>query len=195
VRLRPETAERNAREFELRLERRLAELDREEHLQPRPPVVATTALVVPQGLLDRLAGNRDQPPEFYIRDTAETDRRAVAAVVEAERRLGRDPEVMPHNNKGYDIRSRTPDGHLVHLEVKGRVAGAETFMVTRNEVLHGKNADRYRLAMVSVHQDGPDGDRVCYLLTRYEGIDLSDFAVEAVVLKWEEFWSRGGDPR
>jgi superfamily II DNA or RNA helicase len=195
VKLRPETAERNAREFEARLERRLAELGKEEHLQPRPPVVGATALVVPQGLLNRLAGHRDQPPEFYIRDTAETDRRAVAAVVEAERRLGHDPEVMPHNNKGYDIRSRTPDGHLVHLEVKGRVTGAETFAITRNEVLHGKNADRYRLAMVSVHPDGPAGDRVCYLLTRYEGIDLSDFAVESVILKWEEFWSRGGDPR
>ena len=124
-----------ARDLEHRLEVRLAELDREAHLVPRPPVITAAALIVPQGLLDRLAGRRDQPARaLHAGHREESARRAVAAIVEAERSLGRDPEVMPHNNKGYDIRSRTPDGHLVYLEVKGRDPGAETFSVTRNEV-------------------------------------------------------------
>ncbi len=83
----------------------------------------------------------------------------------------------------------------MHLEVKGRVQGAETFSVTRNEVLHGKNADRYRLALVSVAPGGPLADQVRYLLTRYEGIDLADFAAHAVTLDWDEFWARGGNPQ
>ena len=155
IRMRPETAGARARELERRLERRLAELDREAHLQPRPPLAAAAALVVPQGLLDRLEGLRDKPAEHYTKDTREVDDRAIAAVLEAERRLGRDPEVMPHNNPGYDIRSLTPDGHYVFVEVKGRIAGSENFAVTRNEVLLGKSADRYRLALVEVSPDGP----------------------------------------
>jgi superfamily II DNA or RNA helicase len=195
LRMRPETAERRARELERRLDRRMAELDREAHLAPRPPVIGAAALVVPQGLLDRLAGLRDKPASHYTSYTRESELRAVAAVVEAERQLGRDPEVMPHNNPGYDVRSRTTDHHLVHLEVKGRVQGAETFEVTRNEVLHGKNADQYRLALVSLSPDGAAYDLVRYVLTRYEGIELDDFAAHAVVLKWDEFFARGGNPQ
>ena len=74
-------------------------------------------------------------------------------------RLGRDPREMPHNNPGYDIESRRPDGHLVFIEVKGRIEGAEEFWVTKTEALHGKNsAAGSRLAMVSVSPRGPSFD-------------------------------------
>lgn len=102
---------------------------------------------------------------------------------------------MPHNNPGYDVRSLTQDGHYVFVEVKGRIAGSEIFTVTRNEVLLGKSADHYRLALVEVSPDGPSRDRVSYVLTRFEDIELADFAASAVVLKWNEFFVRGGDPR
>ena len=46
---------------------------------------------------------------------------------------------MPPNNKGYDIESQTPDGDLLFIEVKGRVAGAETFTITRSEIGVGRN--------------------------------------------------------
>ena len=66
---------------------------------------------------------------------------------------------MPHNNPGYDIQSRTADGHLVFIEVKGRIVGAEEFWVTKTEALTGKNAATgFRLALVSVHPDGPERD-------------------------------------
>ena len=55
--------------------------------------------------------------------------RAVDAVVAAERALGRIPEVQPHNNPGFDIRSWDPAaGTLVFIEVKGRVEGAEELL-------------------------------------------------------------------
>jgi hypothetical protein len=196
IRMRPETAGVRARELERRLDLRLAELDREAHLQPRPPVVATAALIVPQGLLDRLAGLRDKPVEHYTKHTREVDQRAVAAVVEAERALGRDPQVMAHNNPGYDIRSLTQDGHWLFLEVKGRIAGSRDFTVSRNEVQLARNTGhRHRLAMVEVSPDDPALDTVQYVLLGFSDIVLNDFAATAVVLQWKEFWARGEDPR
>jgi hypothetical protein len=57
------------------------------------------------------------------------------------------------------------------LAVKGR-AGAEDFSVTRSEVLYGKNADRYRLALVSVSPDGPEHDEVRLLDRPVQGRQL-----------------------
>src|SRR5512133_1559724 len=105
----------------------MAELDRARQLHPRTPVVAAMALVVPQGLIARLCGTAAPAVPPHARDTAEVDRRAVAAVVAAEEAIGREPEVMPHNNPGFDIRSRTRDGHWVFIEVKGRILGSKDF--------------------------------------------------------------------
>ncbi|KWX07107.1 hypothetical protein TR74_19825, partial [Carbonactinospora thermoautotrophica] len=110
--------------------------------------------------------------------------------------LGREPEEMPHNNPGYDVRSRTPDGHYVFIEVKGRVLGAEDFHVTRNEVLHGKNSGtNYRLALVSVHPDGPEHDEVRYLVDPFRGVDFGDFAATGLPGDWRRMWERGGPPK
>jgi len=196
ISMRPETAGARARDLERRLAARLAELDREEHLQPSPPVVAAAALVVPQGLLDRLAGLNGGPAGQHAKDTRETDQCAMAAVLAAERALGRDPEPMPHSNPGYDIRSRTKDGHWLYLEVKGRISGEKEFSVSRTQVLLARNTmPQHRLAMVDVSPDGPAHDQVRYVVTAFEGIVLSDLAVTAVTLKWNDFWARGGDPR
>ena len=120
----------------------------------------------------------------------------MAAVLASEHRLGRDPEPMAHNNPGYDIRSRTPDGHWLYLEVKGRISGAKDFIVTRNEVMLARNTGaRHRLAMVEVSPDGPTFDQVRYVLVSFRDIVLSDLAATAVVLKWAEFWARGSEPR
>ncbi|WP_232778629.1 helicase-related protein [Carbonactinospora thermoautotrophica] len=194
LKIRPETAFRRARDLEGRLERRLAELDRDARLQAKPPRLAAAALVVPRGLLDRLAGR--PPVASFALDTAEVERRAVDAVLAAERALGREPEEMPHNNPGYDVRSRTPDGHYVFIEVKGRVLGAEDFHVTRNEVLHGKNSGtNYRLALVSVHPDGPEHDEVRYLVDPFRGVDFGDFAATGLPGDWRRMWERGGPPK
>jgi len=190
----PEHAERRARDLEGRLDKRLQELAADEALHPLPPVVAGGALVVPQGLLDRLAGRRDAPVATYAKDTAEVDARAVATVLAAERAIGRHPEEMPHNNPGFDIRSRTDDGHWVFLEVKGRIAGAEDFIVTRNEVLYGKNADRYRLALVRVSPDGPEHDEIRYLVDPFAGFEFGDFAADGVRGDWAKEWAKGGPP-
>ena len=189
VRMTPDRARRWADELEVRLERRLAQLDDEAHLAARPPRVLTAALVLPAGLLP--AASVPAPPV----DTRVTERRAVDAVLAAERALGRRPREMAHNNPGYDIESLTPEGHLVFLEVKGRIAGAEDFFVTYTEVLRGKTAaPHYRLALVSVDPDDPARDEIRYLDDPFAGTELGGFAATGIRGDWRATWARGSPP-
>ncbi len=65
-------------------------------------------------------------------------------------RDGFEPADRETEKLGYDIESRVPGtGKLRFIEVKGRVAGAETITVTRNEILYSLNKpDDFILAMV-----------------------------------------------
>ncbi len=103
---------------------------------------------------------------------------------------------MPHNNVGFDVRSVGSDGSTIFIEVKGRVVGADVFMVTFNEVLHGKNsAPNYRLALVSVDHDQPaGGDQVRYVLDPFAKTSLDSYSQTALVLRWDREWSRGVEP-
>ncbi|WP_067473437.1 helicase-related protein [Nocardia amamiensis] len=195
VKVKSDFAFRQARALEQRLERRLDELERDSRLHIRPPLVVAAAFVVPQGLLDRLAGRRDLPAAAYADDTTATERRAIDRVMQEERDLGRFPEEMPRNNPGYDIRSRTPDNHWVFIEVKGRIFGSETFYVTRTEVLAGKNsAENYRLALVSVHPDRPDQDDIRYIVDPFLDVDFGEFDATGMHGDWLKTWERGGPP-
>ena len=125
-------------------------LDRAPTLSIRPPDIVGGAIVVPQGLLDRLAGSQQPAPTAHARNVAEVDRRAVDAVLATERSLDRKPKEMPHNNEGYDIESRHPDtGDLYFIEVKGRIEGADTVTVSRSQIIHSQNSpDRFILDSV-----------------------------------------------
>jgi len=190
----PDRAQARADSLAARLEARLAELQREEQLTALPPVVIGGALVVPAGLLERLAGQREVDPATHARNTKEVERRAVDAVLAAEERLGRDPEEMPHNNPGFDVRSLDPDGHLLFIEVKGRIEGSDSVTVTRNEVLFGLGAgDQHLLALVEVGLDGHDTVR--YLRHAFTGMEgRTHFAETAVTFDWAKLWAEGTDP-
>lgn len=176
-----------------RLANRLSELDKQAHTQARPPAVLAIALVVPQGLLDRVTGRRHQPVQHYSATLAEVERRAIERVMREERRLGRKPQIMVHNNPGYDIRSRDPQGYLVYIEVKGRKAGSDTFFVTNREIRTGQNADHYRLALVGVDLADPNGDDVRYLHDPFAEEKVSAL-VNGVQFRWKDMWERGGPP-
>jgi hypothetical protein len=50
---------------------------------------------------------------------SQIDEAGVARVKKYEKNVGRDPDVMPHNNEGYDIKSYDQDGRLArYIEVK-----------------------------------------------------------------------------
>ncbi|WP_194891202.1 helicase-related protein [Catenulispora pinisilvae] len=191
---RPETLQGRAEDLEHRLEGRMAELDRRLALRSLPPVVGAKALVVGQGLVDQLSGKAPAGYAVDLDAAREVDRRAIETVMSAERTLGRLPEKMPHNNPGYDIRSRTPDGHWVFIEVKGRIAGADEFHVTLREVNTGKNAERYRLALVSVSPEGSEYDQARYLNAPFDGITITDLALTRTSWKWRDKWDEGREP-
>lgn len=192
VRIRSATVVRRAQDLEVRLARRLRDLELDARLTLKPPHVLGAALVLSRSTTE---GSEPSRPPAHAKETKEVEQRAVRAVLAAECVLGRKPEEMPPNNPGYDIRSTTSDGHLIHLEVKGRLSGADDFFVTFNEVLHGKNAaPRYRLALVSVHPDGAAGDEIRYLGDPFARISIQDFAATGIRASWDAEWARGQTP-
>ncbi|MGH8994445.1 MAG: helicase-related protein [Acidimicrobiales bacterium] len=189
-----QAARDRAAEFDSRLQRRLAELDRERQVAPQRPLVIGAALVVPAGLLRRLAGNADPQAAQFARETQRIERIAVDAVKEAETALGRKPREMPHNNPGYDIESKAGWGELLFVEVKGRVVGARTVTITRNEILTGLNkGDHFVLAMVRVAAD--DSSEVRYLYDPFVGRDDALTGVASVNYEFDHFWERAVTPR
>ena len=187
-------ARQRADELQARLKRRMTELDQERQLSPLPPVVSGGALVIPRGLLERLRGDRTLEPALHAKETERVERIAVDAVLAAETALGRRPEEKPRNNPGYDILSRPLDGGpLLFIEVKGRVTGADTFTITKNEVLHALNkGDDYVLALVRV--DGDEADEIRYIRHPFTGSDEVLFGVTSLNAAWDEMFERGTVP-
>lgn len=146
-------ARQHADELAGRLKHRMAELDRELALVNATPVVVGMALVVPASLV-----TEEVPAAEFCAD-AEARRRierlAIEKVMETERALGRHPIDVGVPGRPWHVESRDPaTGDLYFIEVKGRVAGADTVTVTRNEIITAVNRpDRYILALVHVEGD------------------------------------------
>jgi superfamily II DNA or RNA helicase/predicted nucleotidyltransferase len=192
-RLNSERARQRANDLEVRLKRRMEELEREKQLAPLPPVVLGGALVIPEGLIQRQRGQREVEPSVFARETERVERLAVDAVMAAERAIGRQPLEMPRNNPGFDIRSRDPvTDELFFVEVKGRVLGAPTVTVTKNEILTALNKpEHFLLALVTVDADTTD---VRYLRQPFRATEDSLFAVTSVNYDWDELFARGTLP-
>ncbi|HLI43601.1 MAG TPA: helicase-related protein, partial [Acidimicrobiales bacterium] len=191
----PERAQARADELAGRMRRRLAELEEERRLQALPPVLVGAALVIAAGLLAALGDADAATASQLARETRVIEERAMRAVLEAEARLGRHAEAMSHANPGFDIRSIDAGGHLLLIEVKGRIEGSTTVSVTRNEILTGLNAaDHYLLALVEVHSD--DTCEVRYLYNPFAGKSGElHFAERSTTFDWDKLWGIAGAPR
>ncbi|MBX6772994.1 MAG: DUF3883 domain-containing protein [Chloroflexi bacterium] len=191
ARLNSQEARRRADELAARLERRMAELEQEAQIVALPPVVLGGLVVIPAGLLAKIAGQPAPDPQ-RVEDTQRTAALARAIVMEVERRLGYEPVDREAERLGYDIESRDPrTGRLRFIEVKGRVHGADTITVTRNEVLTSLNKpDDYILAIVEF-LDG-DGHRVHYVRRPFRR--EPDFGVTSVNYDFGELLARGEAP-
>jgi hypothetical protein len=175
-----------------RLQKRLAELEQERKLAPLPPVVLGGAMIAPAGLLRRLQGKGTATPPTFAADTARSEKLAMEAVLRAERALGYVPRDVSAEKLGYDVESAVPkDGRLRFIEVKGRVAGATTVTVTKNEILTGWNKpDDFILAIVEVEGDAAR-------TPRYVGRPFQrepDFGVTSVNYDLNELLARAEDP-
>jgi len=191
ARLNSHEARRRADDLQSRLERRLAELDREAQLSAMPPVVLGCVAVVPKGLLDAISG-RSEPGTRIAIDTQASAARARAAVMAIERQLGFEPVDREFERKGYDIESCVPaTGRLRFIEVKGRVAGAATITVTRNEIITSLNkSEDFILALVEFHDDGHH--RVRYVRRPFQR--EPDFGVTSAEYDFKELLGRSQDP-
>jgi superfamily II DNA or RNA helicase len=191
ARLNSQEARRRADDLQARLQRRLAELDREAQVSALPPVVLGGVVVAPLGLVAAMTGRA--VPAHPV-DTQIAAARARAIVMKAERALGFDPTDRELEKLGYDIESRVSGGRLRFLEVKGRVSGADTVTVTKNEILYSFNKpDDFILAMVEFLDSG--SHRVHYLRRPFERSGLTtDFNGASVNFQFAELLARAGEP-
>ena len=121
-------------------------------------------------------------------DTQISAARARAVIMDIERSLGFDPTDREFEKLGYDIESRIPgSGKLRFIEVKGRVSGAPTITVTRNEILYSLNKpDDFILAIVEF--TGEDTHRTHYLRQPFQR--EPDFGVTSVNYDFAELLLR-----
>ena len=151
--------------------------------------------LIPQGLLDTENGNPspEAPDPELVQDT---DRRAVAAVMEAERKLGRKPQEQAHANPGYDVLSKDPaSGTHYFIEVKGHLPQTAEINVSAQQVQKAKsNPERWRLAVVSVPESPDDAPVVRYLLDPFRDVNMH-FAQTRLTLKVEDLLLTAGKPR
>ncbi len=206
-------ARARADELQARLQKRMKELEEERQLYPLPPVVVGGALVIPGGLLARLKGKRQAGPAAFARETSRVEQLALAAVMATERELGFEPRDASDEKWGYDIESRTGNGKLRFIEVKGRVEGATTVTVTKNEILTALNKpEDFILALVLVpnaadfnegdpwevrdsqgsYTTVPKGCLVRYLRRPFQR--EPDFGVTSVNYDLAELLGRAGEP-
>jgi len=188
-------ARQRADELQARLQRRMAELELERQIAPLPPVAVGGAIVVPIGLVNKLLPPLSQPEDEGSAASAAARKQmellAMQMVMDAEERLGNQPRDVSRAKCGYDIESKVQaDGKLRFIEVKGRVAGALTVTVTRNEILTALNKpDDFILAVGQV-EDGRQN--LVYIRQPFQ--QEPEFAVESINYKLAELLSRGQAP-
>ncbi len=197
--LNPQNARANADRLRDRLMQRDEEITRQLDLAAGTPVVRAAAVVVPRALLDELkrqagmevASDVDEP-QLDQEARERVSRLAVEAVFAAERRLGHRPEEMPHQNKGFDIRSTPANGGPTRfLEVKGKILGQRSITISATQTTFAhNNPDNFILAIAIVH--GDTVERVVYVRRPFELAVGGD--VESTNYKLDRLLERGMEP-
>jgi len=191
ARLNSQEARRRADDLQGRLQKRMEQLDLEAQVSALPPVALGGFVVMPAGLIAQMTG-RPLPKPAQAVDTQASAARARAVVLEVERQLGFDSTDREYEKLGYDIESRdVRTGQLRFLEVKGRISGAATITVTKNEILYSLNKpDDFILAIVEFLER--DEHRVHYVRRPFQR--EPDFGVTSVNYDFAELLARGAPP-
>jgi superfamily II DNA or RNA helicase len=191
ARLNSKEARRRADELQARLQKRMHQLEQESQISALPPVILGGLVIVPAGLLAKISGLAVATPQ-RIADTQASAARARAIIMEVERSLGFEPVDREFEKLGYDIESHDPkSGKLRFIEVKGRVTGADTITVTKNEILYSLNMpDDFILGIVEFISD--DEHRVHYVRQPFS--KEPDFGVTSVNYGFEELLKRAASP-
>jgi len=112
--------------------------------------------------------------------------------MEVERQLGFEPVDREYEKLGYDVESRDlRTGRLRFLEVKGRVSGAATITVTKNEILYSFNKpDDFIFAIVEFLPG--NAHRVHYVRRPFQR--EPDFGVTSVNYDFADLLARASHP-
>jgi len=161
TRLNWQNAQRRAEDLAERLKRRMEALEQERFITSQPPRIRGGMVVIPKGLLEARSlktENSEIAPTGFSEDPVarrKIELTAMDAVIAAEKALGNIPTDVSAQKVGYDIASYDPDtDHLRFIEVKGRIDGADTVMITRQEVITSLHEpDKFILAIVQVEND------------------------------------------
>ena len=195
VRLNIDNVNRTIEDLSARLETREKELQAMRHVVSATPVIVGGMLVIPAGLLAQRQGI---PLDWAVDAAARAriEHIAMQAVIDAERALGHEVLDVSAQKCGWDITSipSVIDGKIPpsrHIEVKGRVKGATTVTVSKNEVFSGFNqGDKFILAVVLVEGDQYEGP---YYI-RKPFTQEPDWAVTSINLDLAELLARAKKP-
>ena len=146
---------RRADELKQNMYQRINNLHSQKNIYSLPPVIISTSLIVPKGLLDK----------DKIINTQSTEYMAMNAVMELEKKLGFSPIDVSSKKCGYDIESRNNDS-VKFIEVKGHVKSSKNVTVTANEINTAVNSpDEFILAIVET--DG-NNSHIVYLKNSFK---------------------------
>ena len=162
-RLQPFNARQMAEELSNRLRKREAELEKMRNVVSKTPNVLGGILVIPQGLLNKVTGAGPFSADPAAR--ARVEQLAMEAVMETERSFGHVVTDVSAEKCGWDITAHVPQSvpgaplkNARHIEVKGRVKGAQTVTLSRNEICYAVNQkDKFILAIVLVDGEKTEG--------------------------------------
>ncbi len=154
-------------------------------------------MILPVGLIRRLKGDNPVAPSTFATEKERIEKLAMEAVMASEKALGFEPQDVSAEKYGYDIESRIlSTGQLRFIEVKGRISGADTVTVTKNEIFTALNKpDAFILALVEVPQSGNWSKENCgirYVVNPFN--QAPDFAVTSVNYNWQTLWNQGEQP-
>jgi superfamily II DNA or RNA helicase len=197
VRLNLENARRTVSDLEGRLENRKKELQSMRHVTSATPVALGGALVVPAGLLRRVRGESPSADGIAFSADAAARKRIELLAMDAVRRVeeARGCRVVDVSAQkcGWDLTSYPPAAEgkqpeARHIEVKGRIHGAGTVTITRNEMLYALNqADKFLLAIVLVGEneavDGPHYLRSFFEAEPSWGVSSVNYDLKALLEK------------
>ncbi|WP_298135103.1 helicase-related protein [Acidiferrobacter sp.] len=191
ARLNSGEARKRADTLQGRFQKRLEDLALEAQISPLPPVILGGMLIIPAGLMKVMTGQDTSAPSAPV-DTQASAARARQIIMAIERSLGFEPTDREFERLGYDIESRVPGtGKLRFIEVKGRVSGAQTITVTKNEILYSLNKpDDFILAIVEFQDGG--GHEVHYVRQPFQR--EPDFGATSVNYDFSELLTRAAGP-
>ncbi len=165
VRLNLDNVKKTLEDLQSRLDGRKKELLAMRQVQNGTPLILGGALVVPVGLLRKVRGDGSAPNAADAAARKKIEMLAMKAVMMAEESKGHRVVDVSAQKCGWDVSSYPPNStDPKHIEVKGRVKGADTITVTRNEILYAFNqGGKFVLAVVFVNPD--DSTEGPYYLT------------------------------